>query len=158
MSAEPLLHPGDEPPYFILYCELHLRAARRQRVSFVGFHVATAALCLHNPWIESSWYFRDPPSLLSIECSGINPSEHEDWLHVLVAVVVSWWRFLQEKRARLFSSGWNFPCDRLCGLVVRVLGYRSGGPGSIPGTIRKKSSGSGTGSTQLREYNWVATW
>jgi hypothetical protein len=24
--------------------------------------------------------------------------------------------------------------DRLCGPVVRVLGYRSGGPGSIPGT------------------------
>jgi hypothetical protein len=43
--------------------------------------------------------------------------------------------------------------DYLCGLVVRVLGYRSVGPGSIPGTIRKKSSGSGTGSTQPREYN-----
>jgi hypothetical protein len=28
--------------------------------------------------------------------------------------------------------------DRLCGLVVRVLGYRSWGPGSIPGTNRKK--------------------
>jgi hypothetical protein len=28
--------------------------------------------------------------------------------------------------------------DRLCGLVVRVLDYRSGGPGSIPGTTRKK--------------------
>jgi hypothetical protein len=28
--------------------------------------------------------------------------------------------------------------DRLCGLVVRVLGYRSGGPGSIPGTTRQK--------------------
>jgi hypothetical protein len=28
--------------------------------------------------------------------------------------------------------------DRLCGLVVRVLGYSSGGPGSIPGTTRKK--------------------
>jgi hypothetical protein len=28
--------------------------------------------------------------------------------------------------------------DRLCGLVVRVLGYRFGGPGSIPGTTRKK--------------------
>jgi hypothetical protein len=26
--------------------------------------------------------------------------------------------------------------DRLCGLVIRVLGYRSGGPGSIPGTTR----------------------
>jgi hypothetical protein len=41
----------------------------------------------------------------------------------------------------------------LCGLVVRVLGYRSGGPGSIPGTTKKKTSGSGTGSTQPREYN-----
>jgi glycerol uptake facilitator-like aquaporin len=29
--------------------------------------------------------------------------------------------------------------DRLCGLVVRVLGYRSGGPGSIPGNTRKKN-------------------
>jgi hypothetical protein len=28
--------------------------------------------------------------------------------------------------------------DRLCGLVVRVLGYRSGGPGSIPGTTGEK--------------------
>jgi hypothetical protein len=48
--------------------------------------------------------------------------------------------------------------DRLCGLVVRVLGYRSGGPGSIPGTTRfsgggkENSSGSGTGYTQPREY------
>jgi hypothetical protein len=45
------------------------------------------------------------------------------------------------------------PFDRLCGLVVRVLGYRSGGPGSIPGTTRKKKcSGSGTGCTQPRKY------
>jgi hypothetical protein len=42
--------------------------------------------------------------------------------------------------------------DRLCGLLVRVLGYSSGGLGSIPGTT-KKSSGSGTESTQPREYN-----
>jgi hypothetical protein len=28
--------------------------------------------------------------------------------------------------------------DRLCGLVVRVLAYRSGGPGSIPCTTNKK--------------------
>jgi hypothetical protein len=27
--------------------------------------------------------------------------------------------------------------DRLCGLVVRVLGYGSGDPGSIPGTTNK---------------------
>jgi hypothetical protein len=40
--------------------------------------------------------------------------------------------------------------DRLCGLVIKVLGYRSGGPGSILGTTRKKISGSGTVSTQPR--------
>jgi hypothetical protein len=28
--------------------------------------------------------------------------------------------------------------DRHCGLVARVLGYRSGGPGSIPGSTRKE--------------------
>jgi hypothetical protein len=31
--------------------------------------------------------------------------------------------------------------DLLCGLVVRVLGYRSEDPGSIPGTTRKKVVG-----------------
>jgi hypothetical protein len=31
--------------------------------------------------------------------------------------------------------------DRLCGLVVRVLGYISGGPGSIPCTAKKKVVG-----------------
>jgi hypothetical protein len=29
--------------------------------------------------------------------------------------------------------------DRICGLVVRVPGYRSWGPGSIPGTTRKRN-------------------
>jgi hypothetical protein len=61
------------------------------------------------------------------------------------------------------EQGWF---DRLCGLVVRVLGYRSGGPGSILGTTRfsgkkkkrkkkkkgKTSRGSGTEYTQPREY------
>jgi hypothetical protein len=43
--------------------------------------------------------------------------------------------------------------DRFCGLVVTVTGYRSIGPGfdSLPDFLR--SSGSGTGSTQPREYN-----
>jgi hypothetical protein len=77
-------------------------------------------------------------------------------------------------KRRNMSTLWPWPCnawqlllhyvllyrvnDHLCGLVVRVFGYRSGGPGSISGTTRIKSSGSGTGSTQLREYNWGATW
>jgi hypothetical protein len=49
--------------------------------------------------------------------------------------------------------GYMSVVSRLCGLVVRVLGYRSGGPDSILGTAKKKSSGSGTGSTQPREFN-----
>jgi hypothetical protein len=50
--------------------------------------------------------------------------------------------------------------DRLCGLVVRVHGYRSWRPGfdsrAQPDFLR--SSGSATGSTQPREDNWEATW
>jgi hypothetical protein len=60
--------------------------------------------------------------------------------------------------AAMYFNPYFFESDRLCSLVVRVLGYRFGGPGSIPGTIRKKSSGSGTGSTQTREYNWGTSW
>jgi hypothetical protein len=37
----------------------------------------------------------------------------------------------------IIKSSWH-QTDRLCGLVVRVVGYRSGGPGSIPGTNKKK--------------------
>jgi hypothetical protein len=44
-------------------------------------------------------------------------------------------------------------CDRLCGLVVRVLDYRYRCPGFDSRALQKKSSGSGTGSTQPRKYN-----
>jgi hypothetical protein len=48
--------------------------------------------------------------------------------------------------------------DRLCGLVVRVIGYRSGGPGSIPGTTRKKNVvGLERGPLSLVSTNWGAT-
>jgi hypothetical protein len=39
--------------------------------------------------------------------------------------------------------------DRFSGQVVRVLGYRSGGPGSIPGTIRKRRVGMERGPLSL---------
>jgi hypothetical protein len=52
---------------------------------------------------------------------------------------------------RLFPSD---ACVIISSIIfARVLGYGSVGSGSIPGTTRKKSSGSGTGSTQPREYN-----
>jgi hypothetical protein len=38
----------------------------------------------------------------------------------------------------LYLLGDSSYVDRLGGLVVRVLGFRSGGSGSIPGTTRKK--------------------
>jgi hypothetical protein len=50
--------------------------------------------------------------------------------------------FLCTKSAPLGTEGRVFVCS-----------CRSGGPGSIPVTTRKKSSGSGTGCTQPREYN-----
>jgi hypothetical protein len=40
-----------------------------------------------------------------------------------------------------FNAIFVHPVDHLCSLVVRVLGYISGGPGSIPGTTRKKVVG-----------------
>jgi hypothetical protein len=49
-----------------------------------------------------------------------------------------------------FHTTW---LDRLCGLVVRVLDYWCRGPGFDSRALQKKSSGSGTGSTQPREYN-----
>jgi hypothetical protein len=60
------------------------------------------------------------------------------------APVVQWSGFLAtdpEARVRFpklpdfLRSSVSRECH--CGLVVRVLGYRSGGPGSIPGTARK---------------------
>jgi hypothetical protein len=54
----------------------------------------------------------------------------------------------------IFFKGTNYVAlyqlkDRLCGLVVRVLGNRSGGPGSIPGITKKKVVGLERGSLSL---------
>jgi hypothetical protein len=45
---------------------------------------------------------------------------------------------------------WQWYYDRLCGLAIRVLGYRSGGPGSIPDTtIKIKAVGLERGALSL---------
>jgi hypothetical protein len=55
----------------------------------------------------------------------------------------SYWPQSGDVLCFLWGTNWIYICyveesDHLCGLVVRVLGYRSGGPGSINGTTRKK--------------------
>jgi hypothetical protein len=73
-------------------------------------------------------------------------------------------RCMNNVKMNVGERGWDgIDQDHLCGLMVRVLGYRSGGPGSIPGTTRFSGgqkerergncSGSGMGSTQPHEYN-----
>jgi hypothetical protein len=57
----------------------------------------------------------------------------------------------------MFRSVWATQ-DRLCGLVVRVPGYRSRGPGSILGATTFSEEWIWKGSTQPREYNRGATW
>jgi hypothetical protein len=42
--------------------------------------------------------------------------------------------------------------NRLCGIVVTVLGYRSGGPDSIPGTTRISEKYWVWNGVQLRSY------
>jgi hypothetical protein len=49
-------------------------------------------------------------------------------------------RSAQKLRAAAFKRA-VVRVGRLCGLVVRVLGYRSGGPGSITGITRKRVMG-----------------
>jgi hypothetical protein len=57
----------------------------------------------------------------SVYTVPFHPLKHFNWTRVNIQ---KWWRIKT--------------IDRLCGLVVRVLGYSSGGPGSIPGTTKKK--------------------
>jgi hypothetical protein len=52
-------------------------------------------------------------------------------------------------RVQDLTEIWIVVDDRLCGLVARVPGYRSRGPGSIPGATRFSE----------RVWNWVySTW
>jgi hypothetical protein len=55
-------------------------------------------------------------------------SEFLTWSVIMLMAVLTVLPFLK----------FHLLCDRLCGLVVGVLGCRSGVPGSIPGAAKKK--------------------
>jgi hypothetical protein len=66
--------------------------------------------------------------MLYIILMGLNGT----WLRQLVEGLAT------ERRAEARFPAWvrDFTVSRLYGLVVRMSGYRSGGPGSIPGASR----------------------
>jgi hypothetical protein len=74
------------------------------------------------------------------------------WYHFMLALIN-----VQVPTTHFPVTGFTFVCvhsDRLCGLVVSVLGYRSGGPVfDFPALPEKKVVGLERGSTQPREYN-----
>jgi hypothetical protein len=64
------------------------------------------------------------------------------WAVVLFSIIERYQELaacsLKVESAGSFKISVPFYYDRLCGLVVRVLGYRSGGLGSIQGITKKK--------------------
>jgi hypothetical protein len=74
-------------------------------------------------------------------------------IHILILNYMQQDATHKSSYVRLFYLVLVWSC-LFCGLVVRVPGYRSRGPGSIPGDTRfLRNSASGTGSTQSREDN-----
>jgi hypothetical protein len=69
------------------------------------------------------------------------PTICTDWaVHSLILTVIVTMPWQEHELWEIYVISCSFVC-LLYGLVVRVLGYRSGGPGSIPGTTRKKVVG-----------------
>jgi hypothetical protein len=60
---------------------------------------------------------------------------HQDRLADWLSVIIEFWHWLW---LGPYFNAVLAVIYRLCGLVVTVFGYRSGGQGSIPGTTKKK--------------------
>jgi hypothetical protein len=61
----------------------------------------------------------------------------------------TWKKQTYADQLKIKSKSFLHNFDRLCGLMVRVLGYRSGGPGSIPVSTGKKVGGPERGPLSL---------
>jgi hypothetical protein len=83
---------------------------------------------------------------------------NEEQYNVRVPPLVTWDGiyfavYCSQSLADTFTSNTQMQ-RRLCGLVVRISGYKSRAPASIFDATRfLRSSGPGTGPTQPREYN-----
>jgi hypothetical protein len=126
------------------------------RISVVSLTWSTCTSCMDNtsePWLHVVSWVGSYITLL-LPSSDVPMALLHPIVGRIVCLNMTIFVGNATKYAAIHRTLFYIQFDRLRGLVVRVHGYRSGGPGSIPGTTRKKnSSGSGTGSTQPREYN-----
>jgi hypothetical protein len=77
--------------------------------------------------------FRDWCCYLYFSCSSVM----QRYMIVLEYLGRQQYNISRSRMDVLIFTSFYLESDHLCGLVVRVLGYISGGPGSIPGTNRK---------------------
>jgi hypothetical protein len=80
-----------------------------------------------------------PESLLTLNGQNIPFVNNVKYLGIIFNRKITWRLDIKTIETKAFRiKTYSLFKDRLCGLVVRVLGCRSGGPGSIPGTTKKK--------------------
>jgi hypothetical protein len=110
--------------------------------------------CLYTlRWRRYSWICTEPQwNITTIGCWG----RLRRWGNSNISISLSYISslLLSGKEWATFNVHMCCRIDRLCGLVVRVLGYRVGGPGSIPGTTRC-SGGGGEGDNKEWVWNGV---
>jgi hypothetical protein len=101
-----------------------------QQLTTWKLHLNFTRIHVYLPWLLYSSY---------LFIYDLNNSRYQDTKHDYRAFLPSVFKFI----AKSWNTSYAFymlgeKSDRLCGLVVRVLDYRSGGPGSIPGTTTRK--------------------
>jgi hypothetical protein len=136
-------------------CNLHILDINNSPVSYLKHDVSETRFCLHN-MVEPAHIFCFQYRFISLteillHDLQLRINEENLWrklkayhnvLQTFLSGKLSWGRLIQFKLpTSRFKNIYHISIDRLCGLVVTVLGYRSGGPGSIPGTTKKKVVG-----------------
>jgi hypothetical protein len=106
--------------------------------------------------LEKKWKYNETVRQLFIDFKKAYDSVRRE---VLYNILIEFGVSMKVVRKKTYLNKICSKVDRLCGLVVRVLGYYPEARVRFPALPeKKKSSGSGTGSTRPREYNWGATW
>jgi hypothetical protein len=92
-------------------------------------HFSTLAWTIIDPWHSFTHYENSPDHL----CGLVVRCGYSGYRSRGPGSIQIFWEVIRLERGPLSLVS---TIDRLCGLVVRVPGYRSGGPGSFPGDTR----------------------